>query len=388
MDGPKQVIILSDGIRGHVNQSRGVARWLSRLAGSGVHELEIPRLSGTRRFFALKVSSRKLPSADKESAHRWLKESGGLVLCDEVGRICEESAVSGADLLFLSAGSSAAPFTLALARFFGGRAATVMTPSVLGTGPFDFAIVPAHDFPPESPNVFQTLGAPNAIDPGDLKREADVLLQRYPSPAGKKWGVLIGGNDANYRVTPEWVRRRIRPLAEQAMIQGADLYVTTSRRTAPETEEALLDLSAEFPVFRMLLLASKDPWNPVPGILGACDEVFCTEDSVSMVSEAATAGLVVRIMRVEKNEGWSRILQEAASSLVRKGALPGRFLWGTPRFDAMLEMFKAKGLATEAEGLKESPGKAGPFQEDSFHEARDAAAWIVREWNRKENASP
>jgi mitochondrial fission protein ELM1 len=377
VDGPKQVIILSDGIRGHVNQSRGVARWLSRLAGSGVHELEIPRLSGTRRFFALKIRSRKLPSADKDSAHRWLKESGGLVLCDEVGRICDEFAVSGADLLFLSAGSSAAPFTLALARFFGGRAATVMTPSVLGTGPFDFAIVPAHDFPPESPNVFQTLGAPNAIDPGDLKREADVLLQRYPSPAGKKWGVLIGGNDANYRVTPEWVRRRIRPLAEQAMIQGADLFVTTSRRTAPETEEALLELSAEFPVFRMLLLASKDPWNPVPGILGVCDEVFCTEDSVSMVSEAATAGFRVRLLRVERKNGVKDFLKRGFCWSIDKMELPRRFRCGVSRFDAMLSDFEKKGLIVEDGGEETTVNSCWGERRNAFNEAEQAARWIL-----------
>lgn len=379
--GPRQVIILSDGIRGHVNQSRGVALWLSRLAGSKVHELEIPPLSGVNRFLALKVFSVILPSADKDRAHRWLKRSGGSALTDAVERKCEDLVLSGTELLFLSTGSSSAPFTLALARFFGGRAATIMTPSVLKTAPFDFAIVPAHDFPPEAPNVFRTLGAPNAIDPEGLKREAELLFERFPPVAKKKWGVLIGGDDANYRVTPEWARKRVRFLAEQALRQGADLYVTTSRRTAPETEEALLELSADFPVFRMLLLASKDPWNPVPGILGACDEIFCTEDSVSMVSEAATAGFVVRLLRVERKKGVRDFLKRGLCWSIDKMGLPRRFRCGVSRFDAMLADFEKKGLIVEDGGEETTVNSCGGERRNAFNEAEQAARWILDRWD-------
>lgn len=379
--GPRQVIILSDGIRGHVNQSRGVALWLSRLAGSAICELEIPRLSGMHRFLALKVRSRTLPKANQKRASRWLEDAGGAALSDAVGRICEESSLSGPDLLFLSAGSSAAPFTLALAHLYGGRSATIMTPSILKTGPFDFAVVPAHDYPDAASNVLCTLGAPNAIDPEGLKREADALFERFPPARERKWGVLIGGNDANYRVTPEWVQSRIREMAVQALRLGADLYVTTSRRTAPETEEALLELAAEYPVFRLLLLASKEPWNPVPGILGGCDEVFCTEDSVSMVSEAATAGFVVRLLRVDRRRGFRQAFQAAAARLVKKGVLPGRALGGAFRFDAMLEAFKKEGRSTETPPWEEGERSPSSGGGKPFNEAKEAAGWILRMWD-------
>ena len=38
----KHILILSDGIRGHVNQSRGVVEWLVRKTGAGVMEIEVP----------------------------------------------------------------------------------------------------------------------------------------------------------------------------------------------------------------------------------------------------------------------------------------------------------------------------------------------------------
>ena len=45
-DALKVIVILSEGIRGHVNQSRGVAYWLSRLTGAEVLEAEVPQLTG------------------------------------------------------------------------------------------------------------------------------------------------------------------------------------------------------------------------------------------------------------------------------------------------------------------------------------------------------
>ena len=383
MPGPKSILILSDGIRGHVNQSRGVALWLARLSGAVTCELGVPGLSGPARFAALKVRARILAKADKDAARNWLENSGGSALLAKALDFLEENEVAEGDVLCLSTGSSAAPYGLALARGIGARSATVMTPSVLGTEPFDFAIVPVHDSPGRAENVYPTLGAPNAVDGEKLAGESEALFTRYPPRSSRRWGVLVGGDDANYRVSPGWVRDRIGQLAEHAVKAKADLYVTTSRRTSPAAEQALVDLADRFPVFRMLFLASKDPANPVPGILGGCQEIFCTEDSVSMVSEAATAGFEVRVLRVEKRPGLKRVLQAATSWLVGKGALPHRFLWGSPRFDAMLESFREKGLATEAFGLEGNAGKAERSGIGSFNEARDAAAWIVREWDRK-----
>ena len=43
------ILILSDGIRGHINQSRGVAHWLSQLTGAEILESEVPALTGTAK---------------------------------------------------------------------------------------------------------------------------------------------------------------------------------------------------------------------------------------------------------------------------------------------------------------------------------------------------
>lgn len=354
--------------------------WLSRHSGCRIFELAVPLLSRSRRFLSCKILSRILVSARDKKARRWLEQAGGGELIRKVAAAIEERKLPARDFLFLSTGSAAAPYSLALARNFGAFAATVMTPSVLGTEPFDFAIVPEHDNPSPAENIHVTLGAPNAIDRQQLAVEADKLFQDYPPASAIRWGVLIGGDDGNYRITGDWIRKRIGTLAREAQNCKADLYVTTSRRTSPEAESALLELTDEVKVFRLLLLASKNPVNPVPGILGGCSDVFCTEDSVSMVSEAATAGFVVRLMRVERKKGLKNLFQEWIFLLVNNLGLRSSFLCGAHRFDAMLSGFKKRGLIVEEGTSPTVRGNASGEMKAVFNEADEAARWILGKW--------
>ncbi len=387
---PSPVFLLSDGIRGHLFQGRGVAGWLSRFTGADVVEMDVPRPTGWERIRIFKWKARFLPSMDGDGAACWLEEAGASSLLDRAEqelalRKCGENSA-----LFLSAGSGAAPFTLALARATGQKCCTLMTPSVLGTAPFDFAVVPEHDHPEKRENVLPTLGAPNAIFADELERKGWELAQKYPprETGGQenRWGVLVGGDDANYRVSPEWVRRAIGPILEAGAQADAGIYITTSRRTCAEAEAELLRLTEGHPSVRMLLLASKDPFNPVPGMLGLCSRIFVTEDSVSMVSEAITAGREVFLLRTERQSFSRTALQEATSFLVRKKLLPGTMLWGIPRFDALFSSLIVKGFLKEARydrlytstGTSVSPHPDGPV----LSEAKRAAEWIMEKWSK------
>ncbi|MBQ7264012.1 MAG: mitochondrial fission ELM1 family protein, partial [Synergistaceae bacterium] len=183
-DGPRRVVVLSDGLRGHVHQSLGVARWIERMCGASVETIDVPRLHGLERLRRLKLDAIRLPRASMEEARAWLASSGLPV--DAREDLLDE------DTLSISAGSSAAPFCLALAKASGGHCATIMTPSVLGTRPFSFAIVPAHDHPRPASNVLTTLGAPNHIHRPDLRAAAEA---RFPPPPAKVVALLLGGSD-------------------------------------------------------------------------------------------------------------------------------------------------------------------------------------------------
>lgn len=382
--------MVNDGIRGHLFQSRGVAGWLVRDFGMEEHEVEIPRLRGWRRGMFLKVWAVALRWRKAAVAARWLAGAGGTPLQRSVEAWAQERHIPLSKLLFLSAGSAAAPFALALARCTGARCATLMTPSVLGTGPFDAAVVPRHDAPAPSPRTFITLGAPNAIVTQNLAASGEELLRRFPSPVAEgpsevreRWALLLGGDDGNYRIPPLWVSQCVGAALSAAAERGAELYITTSRRTSAEAEEALLRSVGHSPVVRMCLLASRDPWNPVPGMLGVAHRVFCTEDSVSMVSEAISGGHRVGLLRVARRGGFREWWTHAGATLARWG-VRGESLGGVLRFDALFEEFFRRGYAVEFdENFTAWPwDRVGRFDTPPPNEARNAAGWLWALWER------
>lgn len=369
-----KVVLVGDGIRGHRHQILGIGRWLERLCGAAVVEVEIPHLEGLGRFLCLKVAARRLATSTVDEAQTWLIASGAKDLFDRFE--------DGEGVLFLSAGSSAAPYCLALARATGGRSAVVMTPSVLGTAPFDFAVVPAHDHPRLSERVCVTVGAPNHIYRPDLEAAAADLARSVSPRSERIVALLLGGSDGNYRIDADWVRARLTPVKAQVERLGADLYVTTSRRTGREADDALEALLEGSPSLRMLLLASHDEANPVPAMLGLATHVLCTDDSVSMVSEAATAGFRVGLLRADRQGGLRAGLQEALAKLADKGLLPPSWRSGAPRFDALFADLEARGSLTDLTSpeILEAFLAAPDQKTEPLDEARRAAEWILERW--------
>ncbi len=358
--GPRRVVLVSDGIRGHRHQSLGVARWLERLYGAEVSEVEVSRLAGFRRFLQLKLRARRLVGASPDGALRWLRSSS-----------FGEIPAAGADTLFIAAGSSAAPFCLALAGVTGGRAAILMTPSVLGIQPFDFAIVPEHDHPRPAENLFITLGAPNHIDRSELQSEAERLFAPLGPFPEKVIALLLGGSDANYNLDESWARSVLPDLREAAESEGAALLVTSSRRTGAAVDSVVEEVLRGSPATRYLLLASRSPDNPIPAMLGAATHVLVTEDSVSMASEAVTAGFKIGLLRVGRQRG----------PLVKvRHALGG----GTARFDALFDALADRGflddLGAEPDFTSFLAMPEGRTAGEPFNEAKRAAEWILNRW--------
>jgi hypothetical protein len=245
-----------------------------------------------------------------------------------------------------------------------------MTPDVVGTRPFDFAIVPEHDHPAPADNVLTTLGAPNHIYGPELQAAAEeVFASLMPFPK-KVIALLLGGGDANYELTPYWVRSILPLLREAAEKQGAVLLITTSPRTGREADSAVESVFADSPAVRYLLLASRSRENPVPAMLGAATHVLVTEDSVSMASEAATAGFRVGLLRVGRKK----------SPATKSRNLLGE---GTVRFDALFESMAARGLVEDLGTAPDFDAFLAPAAcrtDVPFNEAKRAAEWILGRW--------
>lgn len=149
---------------------------------------------------------------------------------------------------------------------------------------FDLVAVPHHDRL-RGPNVIVTDAAPNRITLEKLTNTP------HPAPSSKKSvGVLIGGNSKTHTMTDAVIETLARQLEELA--QSYKLLVTVSRRTnAEQTErlkQALKDTDAYF------WGGSGD--NPYFGILAQADYLLVTNDSTSMISDAATTGKPVYLI--------------------------------------------------------------------------------------------
>jgi hypothetical protein len=243
-----------------------------------------------------------------------------------------------------------------------------MTPSVLGTRPFDFAIVPEHDHPDGGANVLVTLGAPNHIYIPELRAEAEKLFAPLRPLPDKVIALLLGGSDANYELDADWVRSILPRLRGAAEKQGAAILVTTSRRTGREADNAVEEVLGG--TARYMLLASRSGDNPIPAMLGAATHVLVTEDSVSMASEAATAGFKVGLLRVGRRGGAAVRLREAIGG-------------GAPRFDAMFAAMERRGLIDDLGAEPDFDSFLVPDERRTdvpFCEAERAAKWILGRW--------
>jgi mitochondrial fission protein ELM1 len=84
---------------------------------------------------------------------------------------------------------------------------------------------------------------------------------------------------------------------------NARLSITTSRRTHSDSEDVIRAKLLNNKLCCFLVIASEpQKESPVPGILGISDIVIVTEDSLSMVCEAASSGRKVVLLKVERKK--------------------------------------------------------------------------------------
>ena len=99
--------------------------------------------------------------------------------------------------------------------------------------------------------------------------------------------------------------------------------------------------------------------------MGIATHVLVTEDSVSMVSETATAGFKVGLLRVERKTGFLKNL----------------FGFGASRFDELFSKMESKNLledlGSSIQNLKNFLSKSEQKHNYDFNEAKKAAEFIL-----------
>ena len=334
-----KILVLDDGFKGNFNQASGIAQAFP----SAIIKILKVKLKGPSYYLPSRKGS--YPIASKVLSvlcilRAW--KSGRIIL----KLLLTEKWVWKEHFdMIISAGSVLAPVNLIISKDKKANSINVMVPALVPLKLFDFAVIPYHDFlrlrNKRLKNLIVTMGAPNCITDRMLEEKRKRLKNILSIPQDKEIiGILIGGDDQNYKISVRWAELlldAINPLKE-----SYGFIITTSRRTKREVvsfiQKKVKDdraiIYAEFPGYTNI--------SYYPGILSLCRYILVTEDSVNMVSEAATSGNPVIILGVERKKEKRIVFDITLENLVKKG---------------YAEYLGAEKLNTLEEKLREISGK-------------------------------
>lgn len=208
---------------------------------------------------------------------------------------------TGAPHLAIGAGHGTHRQLLALGRASHCMTCVLMRPS-LPLRCFDAAIIPRHDDPPaNSGHVLVTDGVLNPVIPAS---EPDV----------SRGLILLGGPSRHYHFPLAEVCQQVTSLC--ARFPQVDWTASTSRRTPAGTADSLRAMALD----NLQLVDHTDtPTGWVAQTLGQCAQAWITEDSVSMVYEALSAGIATGLITLPAVRGGR--LQRGLGDLQQNGRL-------------------------------------------------------------------
>ncbi len=264
-----QVLLLSDGIGGHVNQARGLLLWLQER-----YEISVTEVVVTLRFAP--VAKLVLPSRVTNVAepivwfHRFYQSPP---LPEAVPDI------------ILSAGGKTSFANILLARHYGCQNIFLGSKRKLPGSAFSahLTLEPSGDVN----NLVMAL-TPSVVDPERLAAAAQSLRERLVLADRPLWALLVGGNGAGYVYQEsDWsaLARWANAVAEQ---EGIRWLITTSRRTDPQAERILSEhIQPDHLAYGAWWHRKEE--KVVQAFMGLASAVVVTADSMTMITEAISS---------------------------------------------------------------------------------------------------
>lgn len=297
----RTITILSDGKAGHFRQSEAVAKALeSQLKENNfTATTQLVEIRFKNPLTKLGLSLSGILSADY-LCHGCLMCLKYFLDRDSCANACRVRS----DFI-ISCGSSLAALNLLLARETKAKSICVLKPGILSVKKFDVVIMPQHDNPAPKKNVFITSGTPNLVDTAYLQEKRVAILKQFPDLASAKTkiGILIGGNTKKDILSKEVLGILLDAVKGRSEEGDLEVLVTTSRRTPTELEAMVKAKFSTFPRCKLQIIANeKNIPEAVGGILALSKILIVSEDSISMISEAAASGNTVIVLRFKPPE--------------------------------------------------------------------------------------
>ena len=196
-------------------------------------------------------------------------------------------------------GSHTQARVLLLGRVYPKAKTVIMMKPNFPVNWFDYAIIPQHDGVKESMHVITTQGALNPIVNENRHQPNRILI-------------ALGGNSKRHQWNDEKVLSSIQRLVENNV--HATFILTTSRRTPDTFLETLpqQNFYSKLQIFPV----EHTPQGWVFEEMQKAEVVWVTEDSVSMIFEALTAGCQVGIIEIDrlKSDRITQLLDQLLSN--------------------------------------------------------------------------
>lgn len=287
-------IVVEKGLKGTLNQGLGIAQ-----------HLEIP--------YEIKEISLRQP-------WRFLSPYIDVFPCKSLKQSSAKLLPPWPDLVISGGRKSIALSLMAKRKSKGETFVTHLLDPKIKRRNFDLIITPKHD-EISGPNIFQTIGAPNLITETKLKEEADKLKENFKNLKETKIAVLIGGSTKDFKYFNSLISDMATTLETLAHKYDASLLITTSRRTP---KHHINILRTKLKDTSHVIWDGENP-NPYFAYLALSDYIIVTQDSVSMISEAATAGKPVFVydlgITTKRINGFKRNIVEHGSAKIFNGDL-------------------------------------------------------------------
>ncbi len=275
----KCVWILDEGSQGHLVQSRGLVRELSKAMPLDV--CEVPIRCALPRRISRSLVKRLLRLVKSEWMFRLL-HPGMKLPGKKPDLVIASGPHSLAALQFLANGHGCpSVFVQGTLDVPKGNVSVIMRPFE-GRHRDDFIFIPL---------LF------TEITPQVVERARDEFLRENPiRPQGPLYALFIGNSSAKIRFTREDWERIAKLVNDLAIRDGARWLITTSYRSGRELEEQFKQAIASDAIFDAVWY-SQAPRKVTKAYLGMAERVYVTMDSLTMLTEAISSGREVRALQ-------------------------------------------------------------------------------------------
>jgi KDO2-lipid IV(A) lauroyltransferase len=301
----RKIVILSDGKKGHLNQSLAIYERIRECRQNEGYNDQDTQLKIIEARYKTQIRRVMLSISSWLVANYSLLRMKWLELC-----LAEESYKElkrGYADIVISCGSQTAAVNMLFSRENNAKNVIVMKPSLVSSRTFSLAIIPEHDNPPAKENIVRTLGAPNLITQKRLKDNL-ILLEKAIDLEDKRCiGLFIGGESKDYTFSYPLIADVLNNVIAAAKQLDANILATTSRRTSVDIGDFVKRELGKTERAKLVIVANeRNPEWTVGGVLAASDIVVVSGESSSMLSEAASSGKRVLVFEPEEKPHFHR----------------------------------------------------------------------------------